>query len=426
MVRHLDWVAIGEIIVIDILLGGDNALIIALACRNLPAEAAAPWHPVGRGGRDLLRVILITVAVALLDVPVLKLIGGLMLLMDRHQTDRSCWEDGGAIATDPASDKLRAAIKTIIVADFVMSLDNVIAIAGAAEQADPSQRTGLIIFGLLVSVPFIVFGSQLILKLLDRFPVIVLLGGALLGWIAGGLIDRLTPCSKADFRTTTAMRYIVSRHHRFCRRHRRENLQARRTRLFTPMNVALDFALKTHPGLVRPLNEDAIGADPSCGLFALGRRLGGYNAGEVASVMAISSVLERLSRALGRLALRTRSTSRRTRPSTTRSTRSTPASTTRRSTVRRSRAWRRRWSSPGSSATGCGWRTPAIEAVPLSRRSARATDARPLVSQELLDAGMVTEEEARILPAKNLVTRALGASPRSRPKCRTSTCRPGT
>ena len=105
-------------------------------------------------------------------MPFLKLIGGLLLLwIGVKLIARPDEEDGhGNIQ---ASDKLWRAIKTIIVADFVMSLDNVIAIAGAAEQADPSQRTGLIIFGLLVSVPFIVFGSQLILKLLDRFPIII-------------------------------------------------------------------------------------------------------------------------------------------------------------------------------------------------------------------------------------------------------------
>jgi YjbE family integral membrane protein len=134
-------------------------------------------------------VILITVAVALLQVPLLKLVGGLLLLWigikllapvdDGHGHDHNNLH---------ASDKLMAAIKTIIVADFVMSLDNVLAIAGVAEQADPSHRTGLIVFGLLVSVPFIVFGAQLILKLLDRFPVIVTAGAALLGWIAGGLV----------------------------------------------------------------------------------------------------------------------------------------------------------------------------------------------------------------------------------------------
>jgi len=184
----LDWVAIGEIILIDILLGGDNALLIALACRNLPARQRRLGILWGTAGAIVLRVILITVAVALLNVPMLKLVGGLMLLWIGIKLIAPPKEQGDAHEGIHASDKLWSAVKTIIVADFVMSLDNVIAIAGAAEQADPSQRTGLIIFGLLVSVPFIVFGSQLILKLLDRFPAIVLAGGALLGWIAGGLI----------------------------------------------------------------------------------------------------------------------------------------------------------------------------------------------------------------------------------------------
>ena len=183
----LDWVAIGEIIMIDILLGGDNALLIALACRKLPPRQRRIGILWGTAGAIILRVILITVAVALLDIPLLKLIGGLMLLWIGIKLIAPPTDAGGH-GEIRSSDKLWAAVKTIIVADFVMSLDNVIAIAGAAEQADPGQRTGLIIFGLLVSVPFIVYGSQLILKLLDRFPVIVLLGGALLGWIAGGLI----------------------------------------------------------------------------------------------------------------------------------------------------------------------------------------------------------------------------------------------
>ncbi len=204
----LDWVAIGEIIVIDILLGGDNALLIALACRNLPAKQRRLGILWGSAGAIVLRVILITVAVALLDVPLLKLIGGLMLLWIGVKLIAPPGDED-AHGDVPASDKLWLAIKTIIVADFVMSLDNVIAIAGAAEQAVPSQRTGLIIFGLLVSVPFIVFGSQLILKLLDRFPVIVLIGGALLGWIAGGLIigDTLL---EGRVPQDTATRYLVS------------------------------------------------------------------------------------------------------------------------------------------------------------------------------------------------------------------------
>jgi YjbE family integral membrane protein len=209
----MNWAAVVQIIIIDILLGGDNAVIIALACRNLPARQRRVGIVWGAAGAIVLRVILITVAVALLQVPFLKLIGGLLLLWigikliapaedeHAHGTDephgaeklRGAEKQHGAetqhVSKDlHGSDKLLAAIRTIIVADFVMSLDNVIAIAGAAEQADPGQRTGLIIFGLLVSVPFIVFGAQIILKLLDRFPVIVTAGAALLGWIAGGLI----------------------------------------------------------------------------------------------------------------------------------------------------------------------------------------------------------------------------------------------
>lgn len=205
----LDWVAIGEIIVIDILLGGDNAVIIALACRNLPERQRRLGIVWGAAGAIVLRVLLITVAVALLNVPMLKLAGGLMLLWIGVKLIAPPGEHGEEQAKVQASDRLLSAIRTIIVADFVMSLDNVIAIAGAAEQADPSQRTGLIIFGLLVSVPFIVFGSQLILKLLDRYPIIILLGGALLGWIAGGLMvtdpvaERLVP-------QTDIVRYLAS------------------------------------------------------------------------------------------------------------------------------------------------------------------------------------------------------------------------
>ena len=181
----LDWSAIVQIIMIDILLGGDNAVVIALACRSLPPKHRNLGIFWGSVAAIVLRVILIFFAVSLLDLPMLKIIGGLLLM----------WVGVKLIQPPPGeehhhiqpSDKLWTAVKTIIVADFVMSLDNVIAIAGAAEQADPNQRLGLIIFGLLVSVPFIVFGSQLILRLLDRYPVIILIGGALLGWIAGEL-----------------------------------------------------------------------------------------------------------------------------------------------------------------------------------------------------------------------------------------------
>jgi YjbE family integral membrane protein len=181
----LHWGAVIQIVVIDILLGGDNAVVIALACRNLPPAQRVKGVLWGTAGAILLRVALIAFAVVLLDVPLLKFAGGLLLLWigvrlmapahDAHENVK------------PA-DKLMAAIKTIVIADAVMSLDNVIAIAGAAESADPEHRLALVIFGLLVSIPLIVWGSQLVLKLLDRFPIVITLGAALLGWIAGGLI----------------------------------------------------------------------------------------------------------------------------------------------------------------------------------------------------------------------------------------------
>ncbi|HEF5871611.1 TPA: TerC family protein [Burkholderia cenocepacia] len=181
----LHWGAILQIVIIDILLGGDNAVVIALACRNLPANQRLRGVVWGTAGAILLRVALITFAVALLDVPFLKLGGGLLLLWIGIKLMAPAADAHDNIK--PA-DRLWDAVKTIVIADAVMSLDNVIAIAGAAEQADPAHRIALVIFGLVVSVPIIVWGSTLVLKLLDRFPVVVAFGAGLLGWIAGGLI----------------------------------------------------------------------------------------------------------------------------------------------------------------------------------------------------------------------------------------------
>ena len=181
----LHWSAVFQIVVIDILLGGDNAVVIALACRKLPASQRMQGVLWGTVGAIVLRVVLIAFAVALLDVPFLKFGGGLLLLWIGVRLVAPSHESHENIK--PA-DKLLSAIKTIIVADAVMSLDNVIAIAGAAETADPDHRIALVVFGLVVSIPLIVWGSTLVLRLLDRFPVIVTLGAALLGWIAGGLI----------------------------------------------------------------------------------------------------------------------------------------------------------------------------------------------------------------------------------------------
>lgn len=183
--QAISWAAVFQIILIDILLGGDNAVVIALACRNLDPRRRMQGILWGTAGAIGLRVVLIGFALTLLAVPYLKIVGALMLLwigvkLLQHEEPDHTKIAGGA--------SLISAIKTIIVADFVMSLDNVLAIAGAAQGADPDHQLGLVIFGLLVSVPIIIWGSTLVLKLIDRFPMVVLIGAGLLGWIAGGMI----------------------------------------------------------------------------------------------------------------------------------------------------------------------------------------------------------------------------------------------
>nr|WP_315491399.1 TerC family protein [uncultured Rhodoferax sp.] len=174
------WFAVLQIVAIDIVLGGDNAVVIGLACRKLPDQQRRYgifWGMVGAIG---LRIILIFFAVTLLAVPFLKIVGAMLLLWIGVKLLLPEEEDAHNIQ---ANVTLFAAIKTIIIADAVMSLDNVIAIAGAA-----GDSKGLIIFGLVLSVPIIVLGSQLVIKLMDRFPFVVVAGGALLGWIAGGMV----------------------------------------------------------------------------------------------------------------------------------------------------------------------------------------------------------------------------------------------
>ncbi len=182
---EIHWVAVFQIILIDILLGGDNAVVIALACRNLDPHMRFKGIVYGAGGAILLRVILIAFAVSIMNIPFLKFCGGLLLLWIGIKLIAPHDEADHEIH---ASKRLWGAVKTIIMADLVMSIDNVIAIAGAAEQAPGHHQMALVIFGLLVSVPFILGGSQLILKVIDRFPIIVYAGGALLGWIAGTLM----------------------------------------------------------------------------------------------------------------------------------------------------------------------------------------------------------------------------------------------
>ena len=177
------WVAVGQIIMIDILLGGDNAVVIALACRKLPPKQRAQGILWGTAGAILLRVVLIFFALQLLAIPYLKLVGAVLLVWIGVKLLLP--EEGDGHGEIAASDKLWAAVKTVIVADLVMSVDNVIAIAGAAESAGGDHTMPLVVFGLLVSIPIIVWGSQLVIKLMDRFPMVITVGGMLLGWIAG-------------------------------------------------------------------------------------------------------------------------------------------------------------------------------------------------------------------------------------------------
>jgi len=175
------WVSVLQIIAIDILLGGDNAIVIALACRRLPEEQRKKGIFWGVVGAIVLRVALIFFALQLLAIPFLKIVGGALLLwigikLLQPEDD----EEHGKIEGSP---HLWGAIRTIIIADAVMSLDNVIAVAAAAK-----GDLSLVIFGILVSIPIVVWGSKFVLKLMDRLPIVITFGGALLGWIAGDML----------------------------------------------------------------------------------------------------------------------------------------------------------------------------------------------------------------------------------------------
>jgi YjbE family integral membrane protein len=176
------WVDVFKIILIDILLSGDNAVVIALACRNLPLQQRKQGILYGVVGAIGLRVVLTFFAVSLLSLPYLKLVGALLLIWIGIKLIQP-EEEGHAEGNIKADTHLWGAVKTIIIADFVMSLDNVIGVAGAAH-GNPL----LLIFGLLVSIPLIAWSSQLVLKLIDRFPVIIYAGGALLGYVAGEML----------------------------------------------------------------------------------------------------------------------------------------------------------------------------------------------------------------------------------------------
>ena len=171
------WVATFEIIVINILLSGDNAVVIALACRNLPRKQRVMGIFWGVIGAVVLRILLTFFAVQLLLLPYLQLVGAVLLVWIGVKLIA---EEEGEAPEVAASDRLIAAVKTVIVADLVMSVDNVIGVAGAAKGS-----LLLLVFGLVISIPLVVVGAQVVMKLIERFPWLVLAGGGLLGYIAG-------------------------------------------------------------------------------------------------------------------------------------------------------------------------------------------------------------------------------------------------
>jgi|TARA_B110000908_G_C10042496_1_gene352479 YjbE family integral membrane protein len=175
-------ISIIQIIAIDIILGGDNAIVIALACKNLPEKQRKLGIFYGALGAIILRVIMVFCATYLLLIEYLQIVGGLLLIwiavkliLDNHKSH--------GIHVNQESN-LFAAIKTIVIADFVMSLDNSVAIAAVA-----NGDIALVIFGLLLSVPIIIWGSSLILTLIDKYPSIIYLGAMLIGWIGGDMIQ---------------------------------------------------------------------------------------------------------------------------------------------------------------------------------------------------------------------------------------------
>ena len=174
------WIGLVKIIWINIILSGDNAVVIALAARSLPPAQQKQAIMFGSGAAVVLRIALTLVAAALLALPYLEIVGGLLLVWIGVQLLGDD-EGGDGVANEHGS--LFAAVRTILIADLVMSLDNVIAVAAAAK-----GNTVLLIMGLAISIPLVIFGSTMMIKLMERYPVIVVLGAALIGWVGGETI----------------------------------------------------------------------------------------------------------------------------------------------------------------------------------------------------------------------------------------------
>ncbi|MEG0538311.1 MAG: TerC family protein [Comamonas sp.] len=174
------WIGLMKIVWINIILSGDNAVVIALAARSLPAQQQKKAIMFGSGAAVFLRIVLTVVAAKLLELSFLQVLGGCLLLWIGYQLLTGGEEEEGEAK---GKGSMAAAIRTILIADLVMSLDNVIAVAATAQ-----GNMVLLILGLAISIPLVIFGSTLMIKLMDRFPVIITLGAALIGWVGGETI----------------------------------------------------------------------------------------------------------------------------------------------------------------------------------------------------------------------------------------------
>ncbi len=181
LLQNVDfWIGLLKIVWINIILSGDNAVVIALAARSLPAEQQKKAIFWGSAAAVVLRIALTVVAAKLLELSFLQIVGGMLLIWIGVQLLSENDEDDGHAKEHGT---LMSAVRTILIADLVMSLDNVIAVAAAAKGS-----MTLLILGLAISIPLVIFGSTLMIKLMERFPVIVMVGAALIGWVGGETI----------------------------------------------------------------------------------------------------------------------------------------------------------------------------------------------------------------------------------------------
>jgi YjbE family integral membrane protein len=200
------WLALGQIIWINIILSGDNAVVIALAARALPEKQQKQAILWGSAGAVILRIALTFIAAYLLQWSYVQIVGGLLLLWIGVQL-MSEQDEGGEATSADQQISFTSALRTILIADLVMSLDNVIGVALAAK-IDGVINYPLLVIGLAISIPLVIFGSNIMIKLMERFPIIITLGAALIGWVAGDAITH-DPALKFVFEGNSLLAYVV-------------------------------------------------------------------------------------------------------------------------------------------------------------------------------------------------------------------------